>query len=163
MNAGAHNINRASAAGCGKAARSHRCAAKAGSLPLASGAHSCVDACVPAVVRHQIQRRAGCFAMSASRDSFRTPNQSFQPTSHSSLRSSCAAAELQRYAYFFGGWRRETQIVIPSRGAERLRATTAVPPKPARCRSRIARTCSAEACPIVVAGIKYRKERGASV
>ena len=26
------------------------------------------------------------------------PNQSFQPTSHSSLRSSCAAAELHRYA-----------------------------------------------------------------
>ena len=27
-----------------------------------------------------------------------TPNNSFQPTSHSSLRSSCAAAELHRYA-----------------------------------------------------------------
>ena len=47
---------------------------------------------------HMTHKRVGASCASVPAHGRVTPNQSFQPTSHSSLRSSCAAAELHRWA-----------------------------------------------------------------
>ena len=92
------------------------------------------------------------------------PNQSFQPTSSSSLRSSAAAAELRRYTYFYEGWSREPKERRASIGGVRKAARS--------------HRCAAEAGSLPLAscahsalslafrpscGIKYRKEQGASL
>jgi hypothetical protein len=55
-------------------------------------------ACGAVVPLHQTRVQVGASCVLAWTWRSLTPNQSFQPTSHSSLRSSCAAAELPRWA-----------------------------------------------------------------